>query len=71
MQHFRFNSDSPGYVFVKECSDGKERKIKLVKDTTWRPNVAELPELLTPPGLTLEREWYSAKQCLWELIRWR
>ena len=58
MQHFRFNSDYPGYVFVKECSDGNERKIKLVKDTTWRPNVAELPEILTPPGLTLEREWY-------------
>ena len=58
MQHFRFHADSPGYVFVKECSDGKERKIKLVKDTSWRPNVAELPATLTSLGLTLEREWY-------------
>lgn len=58
MHHFRFNAELPGYVMVKESSDGTERRIKLVKDTTWKPSLATLPEIITPPGLTLEREWY-------------
>ena len=32
MQHFRFNAAFPGYVFVKDSSDDKEREIKIVKD---------------------------------------
>ena len=58
MQHFRFNAAFPGYVFVKESSDGEERLIKLVKDITWKPSLSNLPDIIPPPGLTLERQWY-------------
>ena len=54
MQHFRFNAAFPGHVFVKESNDGKERKIKLVKDTTWKSSLTNLPDTIPPPGLTLE-----------------
>ena len=58
MQHFRFASDYPGYVFVRNTSDDKEQKIKLLKDLSWRPCKFTLPEQLVPPGTSLERQWY-------------
>ena len=58
MHHFRFTSDQLGCVFVKDSSDGAERKINLLKETSWRPSATDLPEVITPPGLPLEREWY-------------
>ena len=38
MHHFRFVADYPGYVFVKNSSDDAERKIKLLKDLSWKPS---------------------------------
>ena len=32
MHHFRFTADRPGCVFVKDGSEGTERKINLLKD---------------------------------------
>ena len=58
IQHFRFASDYPGYVFVRNTSDDKEQKIKLLKDLSWRPCKFTLPEQLVPPGMSLERQWY-------------
>ena len=58
MQHFCFTADHPGYVFVKNSSDASETKIKLLKDTSWKPYKNSLPEQITPPGLSLERQWY-------------
>ena len=58
MQHFRFTAAFPGYVFVKDSNADKERKIKIVKDITWKPTLATLPDEIPPPGLTLERQWY-------------
>ena len=57
MQHFRFTADHPGYVFVKNSSDASETKIKLLKDTSWKPHKNSLPDQITPPGLSLERQW--------------
>ena len=37
MQHFHFTADHPGYVFVKNSNDASETKIKLLKDTSWKP----------------------------------
>ena len=48
MAHFRFSSDSPGHVHVKETIDGVERKINLLKDTPWRPEASSLPEMIIP-----------------------
>lgn len=65
MAHFRFSSDSPGYVHVKNRSDDTtERKIKLVKDISWQPSVQSLPDIIAPDGLPLKRQWY-----LYEKIR--
>ena len=58
LHHFRFTSDQPGCVFVKYSSDGVEQKIKLLKETSWRPSATDLPEVITPLGLSLERQWY-------------
>ena len=56
--HFRFTSTAPGAVFVKKASGDNEKKINLLKDPSWRPTYNELPELIIPPGLSLERQWY-------------
>ena len=58
MQHFRFTRDHPGYVFVKNSSDASETKIKVLKDMSWKPHKNCLPEEITAPGLSLERQWY-------------
>ena len=58
MAHFRFSSDSLGYVHVKESIDGAERKIKLLKDVSWRPEASSLPDMIIPEGLPLTRQWY-------------
>ena len=58
ISHFRFTADHPGCVFVKSSCNGPESKINLVKDATWSPSAADLPEVIPPPGLPLERQWY-------------
>ena len=56
MQHFRFTTDHPGYVFVKNSSDSPETKIKLLKDTSWKLDKHVLPEVITPPSLSVEQQ---------------
>ena len=58
MHHFRFTAARPGVVFVKNACDDKEGKINLLKSTTWRPTPTTLPAYITPPGLSLEQQWY-------------
>ena len=56
MYHFHFTSKHPGKVFVKNNINDDERCINLLRDPSWRPS--QLPQLLTPPGLSLERQHY-------------
>ena len=35
--HFRFTSDVPGAVFVKQFSDSMEVRYNLLTDASWRP----------------------------------
>ena len=58
LQHFRFTATHPGTVFVKTSSDDCERQIQLLKDLTWKPTADELPGVVVPNGLSLERQWY-------------
>ena len=58
ISHFRFTAIHPGCVFVKSSCHGPERKINLVRNATWTPSAADLPEVIPPPGLPLERQWY-------------
>ena len=57
MHHFRFTAAHPGVIFVRNVCDDKERKINLLKSTTWRPTLTTLPAYITPPGLSLEQQW--------------
>ena len=56
MHHFWFTSRHPGKVFVINSIDDNERCITLLRDPSWRPS--ELPELIIPQGLSLERQHY-------------
>ena len=58
MHHFRFTSDHPGVVFVKNADDMVERKINLLKNTSWKPTPANLPQQIILPGLSEERKVY-------------
>ena len=43
---------------MKTSSDGEERSIQLLKDPTWKPTASQLPPVIVPNGLSLERQWY-------------
>ena len=56
MHHLRFTDNKPGYVYVKDSIDSPERIIKLVQDEKWKPQPHNLPPVIPPPGLSLERQ---------------
>ena len=64
LHHFRFTAECPGSVFVKALSDSIEKEINLFSDKSWKPSQHQLPAVITPPGLSLERQWY-----LYNIIR--
>lgn len=55
--HLRFSSQHKGSVFVKLRSDSPEVKYDLLKHP-WTPTATDLPELVIPKGLSLQRQWY-------------
>ena len=55
--HSRFESDSPGGVFVKEKIDSVKTELSLMK-TSHEPLTTEMPQQLAPSGLSLQRQWY-------------
>ncbi len=59
--HFHFSHTRPGIVFVKEHSDTTEHEINLLKHP-WAPNSADLPSIVLPKSLSLERQWYLYNQ---------
>ena len=62
--HFRFTSTHPGTVFVRKSCETMEKglttekKIKLLHDMSWRPLPSDLPLVVTPEGLSSQRQWY-------------
>ena len=58
MHHLRFTDDHPGYVYVKDSVDSPERIIKLLQDEKWKPQPHNLPPVIPPPGVSLERQQY-------------
>ena len=64
LHNLRFTDTKPEYVFVKDSVDSPEKTIKLVQDDEWKPQAADLPSVIPPPGLSLDR-----KQYLFEKIR--
>ena len=64
MHHLTFTETKPGYALVKDSVDSPERELKLVEDDKWKPQPTDLPSIIPPPGLSLERRQY-----LFEKIR--
>ena len=56
--HFHFSSSRPGEVTVKQLGDSEEVCHHILRDTTWKPRVEELPSTVVPKGLSIERRWY-------------
>ncbi|XP_048771609.1 uncharacterized protein LOC125677540 [Ostrea edulis] len=56
--HFRFTSEEPWNVYVKERVDSDEKMVFLKKNGSPSFDAAALPEILLPVGLTRERQQY-------------
>ena len=61
---FLFNSTQPGVVTCKEFSDSNSVDFNISKIISWNPVATDLPPVLTPKGLSADRQWY-----LYEKIR--
>ncbi len=53
--HFIFISTSPGKVVVREYNDTDETVFQFTSDQLL---ANEFPDVITPPGLSLQRRWY-------------
>ena len=62
--HFRFDKNTPGVVHLRLHSDSPEEKRRLMKDQNWNTNASDLPPIIPPSGMSLERQQY-----LFEKIR--
>ena len=64
MHHLTFTDTKPGSAIVKDTVNSPEREIVLVKNSSWKPSKDNLPPIIPPPGLSMERRQY-----LFEKIR--
>jgi len=55
--HLRFSSTTKGHIFARLNSDSPEVDFNLLKDE-WTPTAIDLPERLTPSGLSPAHQWY-------------
>ena len=55
--HFRFDSQHPGFVFLKEFSNSTEERVKMVNTGTIL-NSTHLPGEIHPAGMDIKRRWY-------------
>ena len=60
--HFKISASTLGPVCVKMESDSEEEHISLLIDHTWAPTRDNLPPVVVPSGLSLERQWYLHNQ---------
>ena len=58
MHHLTFSKSSLDSVVVQDSVTSPEKVIKLVKDANWRPQADNLPPIILPSGLSLERRQY-------------
>ncbi len=64
--HFSFTSSQPGVVICREYSNSASVAINDVRKNklSWHPVATDLPPVITPKGLSADRQWY-----LYEKIR--
>ena len=61
-RHFKISASTPGSVCIKIESDLEEEQISLLIDKTWAPTRDNLPAVVQPAGLSLDRQWYLYNQ---------
>ena len=61
-QHFSISAATPGSVSMKLESDTQEETASLIIGTTWTPSDGDIPHVVHPAGLSLERQWYLHNQ---------
>ena len=61
-QHFRFSSQHPGHMFVRELPSSEEKKINILRQPVDKVHFLPMPKIIAPPGLNAEREWYLYEQ---------
>ena len=59
--HFRVSSSSPGSVFMKDQNETPEVQFVLLKEL-FDVDFNTLPNIISPHGLTIERQWYLYEQ---------
>jgi hypothetical protein len=60
--HFLFRSDAPGMVTCKEFVDSQEETFSLLKDPTFKFDVAKMPAEINVRGLTDDRKRYLSRE---------
>ena len=60
--HFTFSAQQPGVVVMKEFSDSVGTPYTMLSDNEWCPLSDELPQVVSPAGLSLTRQWYVYRQ---------
>ncbi len=60
--HFEFTAVKPGKVTVKLFSDSESSEYRLLTDDSWVPSAGELPDVVSPSGLSEEHQWYLHDQ---------
>ena len=55
--HFTIKSEDKGTVYRKISANGEENSINLLKHD-WEPEPSVLPNVIPPPGLSPNRQWY-------------
>ena len=66
LHHMRFTRSKPGVCFVQTSSDSEVKEIKFLREgESWKPSGSELPPVIPPEGLLLERKHYlfEKKSC--------
>ena len=58
LDHLWFDSAHPGFIFVKEKAGSNEVKRSILKVKSWPPKVNQLPPVISPSGLSNQRQWY-------------
>ena len=58
MHHMRFSRLQHGKAYVKNSVDSQEKEISLLRDQGWQADKKELPPIVPPPGLSMERRKY-------------
>ncbi|KAH3715081.1 hypothetical protein DPMN_057786 [Dreissena polymorpha] len=63
-QYFRFGSDEPGIVFLRERRDFEEISVKLINNNAVGFAHNERPSVLSPAGLSESRRSYLTKSVI-------